>query len=139
MEESYDREQRDGVRFSWNHWPCNKVAAARVVVPVGCMYTPLKEIENMPLVNYMTVECKCTTVLNPFCQVDFRYKTWICTSCSAKNNFPPQYAQHISETQLPAELMPDFTTIEYILPHAAGSPAAAKPIFLILVDTAVDQ
>ena len=124
MEESYDREMRDGVRFSWNHWPCNKVSAARVVVPVGCLYTPLKEIENMPLVNYAAVQCKtCTTVLNPYCQVDFRYKTWVCTSCGAKNNFPAQYAQHISEQQLPAELMPDFTTIEYILPPVAGQPA----------------
>lgn len=55
MDESYDRETRDGIRFSWNHWPCNKVSAARVVVPVGCLYTPLKEIENMPLVNYAAV------------------------------------------------------------------------------------
>lgn len=89
MDESYDREMRDGIRFSWNHWPCNKVTAARVVVPVGCLYTPLKEIENMPLVNYAAVQCKtCTTVLNPYCVVDFRYKTWNCTSCAAKNNFP---------------------------------------------------
>ena len=77
MEELYDREMRDGVRFSWNNFPCNKVAAARVVVPVGCLYTPLKEIENMPLVNYQPVTCKTSgTVLNPFCGVDFRYKTW---------------------------------------------------------------
>ena len=79
MEESYDRELRDGVRFSWNNWPSNKVAATRVVVPVGCLYTPLKDIENMPLVNYPAVQDKtCQTVLNPFCQVDFRYKTWTC-------------------------------------------------------------
>ena len=46
----YQREVLDGVRFSWNIWPANKVGAARVEVPVGCMYTPLKEIENMALV-----------------------------------------------------------------------------------------
>lgn len=55
MEESYDREMRDGVRFSWNNWPCNKVTATRIVVPVGCLYTPLKEIEGMALVNYAAV------------------------------------------------------------------------------------
>ena len=55
MDENYDREMRDGIRFSWNHWPCNKVNAARIVVPIGCLYTPLKEIENMPLVNYAAV------------------------------------------------------------------------------------
>ena len=46
------REIKDGIRFSWNFWPCNKIGAARVVVPVGCLYTPLREIENMALVQY---------------------------------------------------------------------------------------
>lgn len=35
--------------------------------------------------------------------------------------------------------MPDFTTIEYILPAVAGQQAPQKPIFLLLVDTAVDS
>lgn len=35
--------------------------------------------------------------------------------------------------------MPEMTTIEYIIPPAAGQPAPAKPIFLLLVDTAVDS
>ena len=113
----YGKEMTDGVRFSWNFWPCNKVNAARAVVPVGCMYTPLKEIEEMGQVQYAPVTCKsCQTVLNPFCQVDFRYKTWTCTSCLQKNTFPQLYANNISEQQLPAELMQNFTTIEYILP-----------------------
>ena len=135
----YARELTDGVRFSWNEWPCNKVGAARIVVPVGCMYTPLKEIENMASVQYAPVTCKtCGTVLNPYCAVDFRYKTWTCTSCLQKNNFPQLYASNITEQQLPAELLPDFTTIEYILPAEKQQPPA-KPIFLIMVDTSVDS
>ena len=78
-------------------------------------------------------------MLNPYCAVDFRYKTWMCTSCGNKNSFPQHYAQHISDQSLPAELMPDFTTIEYILPPVAGQQAPQKPIFLLLVDTAVDS
>lgn len=82
----YQREVLDGVRFSWNIWPSNKIGATRCEVPVGCMYTPLKEIENMALVQYAPVTCKtCATVLNPYCLVDFRYKTWTCTSCQTKN------------------------------------------------------
>ena len=78
----YLREIKDGVRFSWNFWPCNKIGATRVVVPVGAVYTPMKDIENMPLVQYQPVPCKqCTTVLNPYCIVDFRFKTWVCTTC----------------------------------------------------------
>jgi protein transport protein SEC23 len=82
----YQREQQDGIRFSWNFWPCNKVNAARIVVPPACLYTPLKEIENMALVQYQPVTCKpCGTVMNPYCQVDFRFKTWVCTTCGNKN------------------------------------------------------
>jgi len=37
-----------------------------VVLPVGAIYTPLKEIENMALVEYTPVLCKtCQGVLNP--------------------------------------------------------------------------
>jgi len=82
----YQREQTDGVRFSWNFWPCNKINATRIVVPVGCLYTPLKEIENMALVQYAPVLCSsCQSVLNPYCTVDFRYKCWLCSTCQSKN------------------------------------------------------
>jgi len=82
----YNAEMKDGVRFSWNFWPCNKINAARIVVPPACMYTPLKEIENMALVQYAPVACKtCGTILNPFCPVDFRFKVWHCCVCQNKN------------------------------------------------------
>ena len=63
----FDQEEdRDGVRFSWNVWPSSRLEATRLVVPVGCMYTPLKE--GMPLVYYEPVQCKgpCRSILNPF-------------------------------------------------------------------------
>jgi len=37
------QESRDGVRFSWNVWPSSKLEATRLVVPLGCLFTPLKE------------------------------------------------------------------------------------------------
>ena len=33
-------EDRDGIRFSWNEWPLNRLEATRVVVPIGCLYVP---------------------------------------------------------------------------------------------------
>lgn len=36
-------EERDGVRLSWNVWPASRLEATRLVVPVGCLYQPLKE------------------------------------------------------------------------------------------------
>ena len=110
----YQRELQDGLRFSWNYWPCNKLTETRIVVPVGAVYTPLKEIEGMALVEYQPV------------------------LCTTRNNFPPHYASNISEQTLPAELIPEFSTMEYILPENKQNPNS-RPIFLLMVDTAVSS
>lgn len=110
-------EERDGVRFTWNMWPSSRLEAARLVVPLGCLFTPLKERLDLPAINYEPILCtrgSCRAILNPFCSVDYRAKIWICNFCSQRNNFPPQYAG-ISEQLTPAELSPQFTTIEYTL------------------------
>uniref|UniRef100_A0AAR2L458 Protein transport protein SEC23 n=1 Tax=Pygocentrus nattereri TaxID=42514 RepID=A0AAR2L458_PYGNA len=109
-------EDRDGVRCSWNLWPSSRLEATRLVVPVSCLFTPLKERPDLPPVQYEPVLCSrasCKAVLNPLCQVDFRAKIWACNFCFQRNPFPPSYAG-ISEVNQPAELMPQFSTIEYI-------------------------
>ncbi len=42
--------------------------ASRLVVPIGALYTPLKEKPDTPLLQYEPVACKapCRAVLNPF-------------------------------------------------------------------------
>ena len=67
--------------------------------------------------------------LNPYARVDFNGKLWICPFCYTRNHFPPHYAS-ISETNLPAELFPTYTTIEYTLQR----PAAPPPAYLFVVD-----
>lgn len=52
-----------------------------------------------------------------------------------RNHFPPHYAENISETNLPAELIPQFTSIDYELQTAPVGP----PVFLFVVDTCVDE
>lgn len=37
------QEDTEGLRFSWNVWPSSKLEATRLVVPLGCLFTPLKE------------------------------------------------------------------------------------------------
>ena len=131
--EIYEKESTDGIRLSWNYVPMTKIAATRIVVPVGCLYTPMKEIENLGMVEYQAIECKqCSSVLNPFCQVDYRFKLWVCPFCMSRNNFPQHYAEHISEQNLPAELFPNYTTIEYVLPETT-----ANQIFLFVIDTCI--
>lgn len=128
-------EARDGIRFSWNVWPSQKLEATRCMVPLGCLYTPLKKINNMPEpLPYDPIRCNgCPAVLNPHCIVDFHSKLWACSFCQSRNHFPPHYAENISETQLPAELIPQFTTVEYELQTNPTGP----PVFLFVIDTCV--
>ena len=110
-------EERDGVRFTWNVWPSTRLEATRLVVPLGCQFTPLKERYDLPALNYDPVLCAnkpCRAILNPFCSVDYRAKIWICNFCLQRNSFPPQYAG-ITEQLQPAEISPQYTTIEYTL------------------------
>lgn len=126
-----DVEERDGVRLSWNVFPSTRMEASRLVVPIGALYTPLKE-SSTPYLQYEPVTCKqpCRAVLNPFANVDIRARIWICPFCLQRNPLPPHY-KDISETAIPPELHPSNTTIEYQL----ARPAPAPPIFVYCVDT----
>lgn len=129
------QEDKDGVRLSWNVWPSSRLEATRMVVPLASLYTPLKERPDLPPIQYDPVMCarqNCKAILNPMCQVDFRAKLWVCNFCfnrlvattnikhndrDVRNTFPPQYAA-ISEQNQPAELIPQFSTLEYTITRA---------------------
>ena len=94
-------EDRDGIRLSWNVWPSSRLEATRMVVPLGALYTPLKERPDLPPIQYDPVMCarqSCRAILNPMCQVDFRAKLWVCNFCFNRNTFPPQVSRHKSDT-----------------------------------------
>uniref|UniRef100_A0A6U6G814 Protein transport protein SEC23 n=1 Tax=Zooxanthella nutricula TaxID=1333877 RepID=A0A6U6G814_9DINO len=129
-------ESINGVRMSWNIWPSTRLDATRIVVPLGCLYTPLKQTDNLQLLEYEPVICKfrdCGAVLNPCCYVDFASKTWRCPFCQQQNRFPAHYAEHITEVSLPAEMIPMCSTIEYIIPQSVCNP----PVFLLVLDIAL--
>lgn len=128
-------ENRDGARFSWNVFPNSRMEATRMAVPVGVMYTPLKPIDGLATVNYQPISCKntsCGSVLNPYCRVDFRNKIWVCPFCLTRNYFPPHYAD-ISAENRPAEIIPQYTTMEYVLD--ASTPSS--PVFVFGIDTCI--
>ena len=67
-------EDIDGVRFNWNVWPTTRIDAAKVVLPLACLFTPLKESTTRPLpsIQYEPILCTrptCKAVLNPYSQV----------------------------------------------------------------------
>jgi protein transport protein SEC23 len=81
-------EDRDGVRFTWNVWPSSRIEATRLVVPLGCLYQPIKERQDLPPIQYDPVLCtrsNCRAILNPLCQVDYRAKLWVCNFCFQRN------------------------------------------------------
>ena len=131
---STDPEGVDGVRMTWNVWPRSKVEASKCVIPLAATIAVIRPHPDIPRLPYAPLRCKtCTSVLNPFARVDFTAKIWICPFCYQRNHFPPHY-NAISETNLPGELYPQYTTVEYALPHTDPNPPPS-PVFLFLLDT----
>ncbi|PON56701.1 Sec23/Sec [Parasponia andersonii] len=137
MAEFMDLEAQDGVRMPWNVLPGTKQEAASCVVPVSAIYTPIKPFPNMPILPYAPLRCRvCRSILNPFSIVDFLAKIWICPFCFTRNHFPNHYSS-ISDDNLPAELFPQYTTIEYQDPLGSPSPPPPPPVFVLVVDTCI--
>ncbi|XP_062099483.1 protein transport protein SEC23 C isoform X2 [Humulus lupulus] len=136
MAEFMDLEAQDGVRMPWNVLPGTKQeATASCVVPVAAIYTPIKSFPNMPVLPYTPLRCRtCRSILNPFSIVDFVAKIWTCPFCFQRNHFPPHYAS-ITDENLPAELFPQYTTIEYEDKLATGP--SSPPVFMFVVDTCI--
>ena len=61
-------EEQDAIRLSWNVWPNTRLESSRIVVPIGALYTPIKELPGLQVVNYEPVVCKqpCRAILNPY-------------------------------------------------------------------------
>ncbi|KAL7552393.1 hypothetical protein ACHAWF_015630, partial [Thalassiosira exigua] len=132
-------EEQSGTRLSFHCWPSSRLEATRCVAPLGALYTPLKKLPPQcappSALQYDPIRCtaaSCRAVLNPYCQVDYRTKLWVCPFCLTRNHFPPHYAENISEANLPAELIPQFATCEYELPSV---PPSGPPAFVFCVDT----
>lgn len=108
-------EATEGLRLAWNAWPSSRIEATRLVVPFGVMCTPLTELEGLQRLPYDPLLCKgCRAVLNPYCRVDYQAKIWVCPFCYQRNHFPQSYYE-ISDHNMPAELFPQCSSVEYVL------------------------
>ncbi|KAJ8755439.1 hypothetical protein K2173_019237 [Erythroxylum novogranatense] len=136
---STDPEGMDGVRMTWNTWPRTKVEASKCVIPLAACISPIRHHPDIPTLPYAPLRCKtCSAALNSFARVDFSAKIWICPFCFQRNHFPPHYSM-ISETNLPAELYPQYTTVQYTLPPNPNlnpqSTTTSSPVFVFVLDT----
>jgi protein transport protein SEC23 len=134
---STDLEGIDGVRMTWNAWPRTKVEASKCVIPIAASISPIRPHPLIPTNPYAPLRCKtCSAVLNSFCRVDFSALIWICPFCFQRNHFPPHYSG-ISETNVPAELYPQYTTIEYEIPNHDVNHTLPPPVYVFVLDTCV--
>ncbi|CCF56334.1 hypothetical protein KAFR_0B00340 [Kazachstania africana CBS 2517] len=130
-------EDINGIRFSWNVFPSTRTDANKNVVPIGCLYTPLKEMDedNVNVAQYNPVICagpQCKSILNPYCAIDPRSNSWTCPVCNSRNHLPTQYA-NMTQENMPLELQ--HTTIEYI----TNKPVQIPPIFFFVIDITAEQ
>lgn len=133
-----EAEDLNGIRFSWNTFPSTKMEANKVVVPMGCLYSPLttRERYTLPIAQYDPIFCmnqSCRAILNPYCSID-PTGSWSCPLCGSRNPLPAHY-QGISQDNLPIELDSNSSTIEYITSRPVPSP----PIFLFCIDLCQDD
>lgn len=145
MAEFAELEAQDGVRMSWNIWPGTKTEANKCIVPTAVVYTPLKQLE-VAVLPYSPLRCRtCRSTLNPFARADLVAKIWVCPLCFQRNHFPLHYAASLAEDNLPVELFPQCTTVEYgpssSAPSGPSAPPSAPlqppPVLLFVVDTCI--
>ncbi|AOA64956.1 GTPase-activating protein [Komagataella phaffii CBS 7435] len=136
MADIYEIEEIDGVRFNWNSFPVTKIESENISMPLGCLYTPLNERDYLPVAQYDPVLCRqCHAALNPYAMIDLTAKVWSCPVCSSRNTLPINYTE-ISTENLPLELNPQSSTIEYILSRAQPHP---PPAYIYVVDLCQEQ
>lgn len=117
-------EAIEGLRWAWNSWPVSKAESSALVIPLSVMCTPLMQSVELPTLSYEPLSClKCGAVLNPYARVDYTSRIWFCSFCYQRNSFPRSYAD-IGETNLPAELFPAYSTVEYAPGRKIESPVA---------------
>ncbi|XP_039016454.1 protein transport protein SEC23-like isoform X1 [Hibiscus syriacus] len=126
--------------MTWNAWPRTKLEASKCVIPLAASIAPIRPHPDIPTLPYAPLRCRtCSAVLNAYSQVDFAAKIWICPFCYQRNHFPHHYAM-ISETNLPCELYPQYTTVKYSLqantdPSNPSNALQLQPVFVFVLDT----
>ena len=135
MEDIISNDEQNGIKFVWNTLPCSRADATKIVVPVGFHYNPLIKNENLSLLEYEPLKCRCGSIISPLFTYSTRAKVWECPFCHTRNSFPKAYAEYISDENLPAELFKQNNTVEYKLNTKQANP----PIFMFLIDIALDE
>ena len=135
MEDIISNDEQNGIKFVWNVLPSSRADATKIVLPVGFHYNPIIKNENLSLLEYEPLKCRCGSIISPLFNYSTRSKVWECPFCHTRNSFPKAYSEYISDENLPAELFKQNNTVEYKLNTKQANP----PIFIFLIDIAIDE
>ena len=131
-----EENERNGLKFVWNILPNSRTDMTKIIIPLGFHYTPLVKNENIPLLEYEPLRCRnCNSVISPLFPFSVRAKKWECPFCNIQINFPKTYSDFMTEENLPAELLPENSTVEYKL----NKKESNFPVFFFLIDTSVEE
>ena len=133
MEDIFSSDEQNGIKFVWNTLPGTRSDATKIVVPVGFHYNPIIKNENLSLLEYEPLKCRCGSIISPLFNFSAKAKIWECPFCRNRNTFPKSYSDFMSDENLPAELFKENSTVEYKLNLKQANP----PIFIFLIDTAI--
>ncbi len=132
VDDIYEIEDKDGVRFNWNAFPVTRAEEEKITAPLGCLYTPLNPREDLPRIYRAPFKCNnCSAVLNPFGSIDSIAKVWTCSLCLTRNKFQGNYDfSHVLE-----ELDPITSSVEYVMVDPMASPL----LFLYVIDLTLEE
>ena len=124
-----EKEDKDGVRLTWNNVPKSKLQNQRNVIPLSALYTPLNNKSKIPCLDSSSiVRCRqCKAFLNPYVTMNHESSdVWYCQFCSFGNRLAVTDTGHY-----PHPMQSEYSTVEY----STGRDSKLPPIFWYVVDT----
>lgn len=135
MQQQFEEyEDHTGLKYSFNLFPRTKQQEKRCVLPISCLYQPLRPKDDPVVLESPPLPCgNCKSILNPYCILDSNSRGWSCSICNYRNQFPPQI------TSIPTEVNPSLLDVEYILPPMNGMVLQKPIVFVYVVDLALES
>lgn len=69
--------------FNWNVFPSTRLDEAKLVTPLGCLFTPFPENPPKPC-HGVPLKCQCLAITGPHTKLDRKNGMWWCGFCQKK-------------------------------------------------------
>lgn len=128
-------EDKTGLKFAFNIFPKTKSQESKCVIPISCLYQPLKLKNDPVLINTYPIACtSCDAIINPFCIFDINSRQWSCSVCNRQNQLHPSLPNRPTEI-----LDPSMLDVEYVLPENQALQYEQPIPFVYVIDLSLDD